>query len=579
MPSPRLRRHRTSALGRGLLGVGLVLALVAAVLGLAAGPASAATVAGGQLDWGVKHSFRAYIKGPIAHGDITTAGGASVQGDITAGAGAFRFPTAAGGTRTSATAVDVPLAGSVRFTGHDGQLDVTISDLRVTITGSTGTLRADVVSKPLTPAGSPAVTYDDIDFATLTPGTGAVSGLTTTWSDVPAALTAAGAQAFAGFYSAGQALDALDLTVTEAAATTSTTAGGGSTTSTTAGATTSTTAATTSTTADPTTTSSTVAPPAEDAEVVGGRVDWGIKQSFRTYIVGPIAQGSVTPGAGASVNPDGTFRFPVAAADASYGGPADVVAPTTGEVRFQGHHGELDLIVDEVQVQIDGTAAVLFADLSSLPLEADEPEVYDDVALAELDLSGITPTADGFTITWTAVPAVLAAEGAEAFAGFYTPGTALDPVTLVLEVQGDLGNVPTTSSTVPTPDVTLSASTVAVGGSITAIGTGFTPGEQVQAWVHSTPTFAGLATASVTGSVTITFDLPSGIGAGTHKVELRGLSSGRSIFSGDLTVTDGSNLPKTGAAVGALVLLAGLAFVTGGALLAGSIARDRRRTA
>ena len=39
------------------------------------------------------------------------------------------------------------------------------------------------------------------------------------------------------------------------------------------------------------------------------RVDWGIKQSFRNYIKGPIAHGAYTASDGATENADGTFRF------------------------------------------------------------------------------------------------------------------------------------------------------------------------------------------------------------------------------------------------------------------------------
>jgi hypothetical protein len=70
-------------------------------------------VTGGSLDWGVKASFRTYVTGPIAHGDITVSGGASVNGD-----GAIRFPATGGTYDPSGAGTDVALSGTVRFSGH-----------------------------------------------------------------------------------------------------------------------------------------------------------------------------------------------------------------------------------------------------------------------------------------------------------------------------------------------------------------------------------------------------------------------------------------------------------------------------
>jgi hypothetical protein len=51
---------------------------------------------------------------------------------------------------------------------------------------------------------------------------------------------------------------------------------------------------------------------AQAATVSGGHLDWGVKQSFRNYINGPIAHGTITTSEGATKNADGTFRFPSA---------------------------------------------------------------------------------------------------------------------------------------------------------------------------------------------------------------------------------------------------------------------------
>jgi Htaa protein len=187
-------------------------ALVVA-LGLLAGPfvgtAQASTVSGGYLDWGVKQSFRGYIAGPIAHGTITTSDGATKNAD-----GTFRFPAGTPGTvDAGADTADLAFTGKVEFTGHDGLLHMTIEDIRLSLTGSGGTLVADVVSKSL--SSGELTTYDDVEFATLA-DTDLTGTDTVTGTNLGATLTDDGSPAFAGFYPAGTALDPLSFSVTTA---------------------------------------------------------------------------------------------------------------------------------------------------------------------------------------------------------------------------------------------------------------------------------------------------------------------------------------------------------------------------
>src|SRR3546814_3461048 len=51
----------------------------ASAVGRAASPATACDVVGGELSWGFKESFRAYISGSIAAGEWTTSGGATYE--------------------------------------------------------------------------------------------------------------------------------------------------------------------------------------------------------------------------------------------------------------------------------------------------------------------------------------------------------------------------------------------------------------------------------------------------------------------------------------------------------------------
>ncbi|HEY0276660.1 MAG TPA: HtaA domain-containing protein [Solirubrobacterales bacterium] len=174
----------------------------------AAGPVG---VTGGYLDWGVKASFRDYIRGPIAQGDYTTAGGASENAD-----GTLRFPVLGGSYDPATRVTSVRLGGSVQFTGHAGALDLTFSALHVALDGAgEGTLYADAVTKADEPDAQP-VAYAGVALADLDETVASVSrtGGSVSWSGIGAKLSAAGAPAFAGFYSVGHELDPASLAIT-----------------------------------------------------------------------------------------------------------------------------------------------------------------------------------------------------------------------------------------------------------------------------------------------------------------------------------------------------------------------------
>lgn len=168
-------------------------------------------VTGGGLDWGVKESFRTYVRGMIAAGDFTTAGGAAENAD-----GTIHFPVAGGSFDGDTGETTVRLGGSVRFSGHAGALDLTITSPRVVLDGAGGgTLYADLLSKPY-PAGGDPIAYPGVAVATLdATQVDAVRGVgTVSWTGLPSVLTAVAAPAFGGFYPAGQAMDPLSLSIT-----------------------------------------------------------------------------------------------------------------------------------------------------------------------------------------------------------------------------------------------------------------------------------------------------------------------------------------------------------------------------
>jgi Htaa len=168
--------------------------------------------------------------------------------------------------------------------------------------------------------------------------------------------------------------------------------------------------------------------------IKGGEVDWGIKASFRSYIKSPIAAGKIEVSDGAVEAADGTYKFPVES------GTYDLTThltevQTRGTVHFTGHYtGEvpaLDMTVADPRVLLEGETGTVFADVSSKSLETGEMVDYPGVEFATLDTSEVAPSFEGEAVSLAGIPAELTAAGAEAFAGFYTAGTALDPVGMI----------------------------------------------------------------------------------------------------------------------------------------------------
>lgn len=193
--------------GRRLISLGLAAALAGGTLTLVAPQARAATaetVAGGSISWGLKASFRSYVTGPIAHGAITPSAPATDDGTQTT------FAQAAGTWADDDATVGTK--GSVNFSGHDGVLDLTLSEPAIVVDGDSATLVVDAVD-------SDDNTYADLAIANLDlAGAVSRSGNTVTISDAPATLTAAGTAVFSfngnPMYPAGTVLDPVDAVLT-----------------------------------------------------------------------------------------------------------------------------------------------------------------------------------------------------------------------------------------------------------------------------------------------------------------------------------------------------------------------------
>ncbi len=193
--------------------------------------AAAKAIVGGDADWGVLASWRAYVLGqqgpPSSIGTISTGEGATSTGTLTEAGSFFSFPNAGGsyekGLGGATDRMTVQTQGNVVFAkpGHC-IIEVKLSNLELTIDGADSSIALDSVYDIDTPAGmsctdQPAVPTADVEFATLdasavTP-TYSAGGKTITWSAVPAKLTAAGAAAFGSTYPAGQELDPVTISV------------------------------------------------------------------------------------------------------------------------------------------------------------------------------------------------------------------------------------------------------------------------------------------------------------------------------------------------------------------------------
>ncbi|TVL89962.1 HtaA domain-containing protein [Streptomyces sp. SAJ15] len=177
---------------------------------------------------------------------------------------------------------------------------------------------------------------------------------------------------------------------------------------------------------------------AADHTVSGGRLDWGIKASFQSYVTGPIANGSWSLQGGAATVGDSQFRFH--SATGSYDPDSGAFrAGFSGGVRFLGHEKadgghEMDLTIARPTVRVDGGNGTLYADMTSKEKGTGKVTSAAQVPLATLDLSGVDMRGGGSTVQLATIPATLTAQGAKSFAGYYTEGTRLDPVTLSADV-------------------------------------------------------------------------------------------------------------------------------------------------
>ncbi|WP_353942240.1 HtaA domain-containing protein [Streptomyces sp. HUAS MG91] len=172
--------------------------------------------------------------------------------------------------------------------------------------------------------------------------------------------------------------------------------------------------------------------------VQGGRLDWGVKSSFQSYITGPIAQGTYALTGGAATVGASQFRFH--SARGSYDGSTGAFSSSfSGGVHFVGHKKadgsyELDMTISNPTVRIAGGSGTLYVDVVSRAKGTGAVTSSRQVPFASLSLGGIDMRGDGNAVALNNLPATLTSQGARSFAGYYTAGTALDPVSLSADV-------------------------------------------------------------------------------------------------------------------------------------------------
>ncbi|BAU94789.1 cell-surface hemin receptor [Corynebacterium suranareeae] len=225
-PRTRMRGHKTVA----------ALASLALVIGFGSVPIAQAqteyrTASGGSLNWGFKQSFRNYIQTGVAKGSISLGDGAQDNG------GNFAFsPRENGTTVTSDSEGTVEFNGSVHFLGHQANdqwiLDTTMSDIKLVINGSSAQLKVDLVAREFKGTTyeeiGDYIVSDDIVLADVSLSSPADFSQDTIDLTGTTSLTAAGAEAFGGFYDTGETLDPTGGSLTITSTTTAPSSGSGS---------------------------------------------------------------------------------------------------------------------------------------------------------------------------------------------------------------------------------------------------------------------------------------------------------------------------------------------------------------
>lgn len=434
-------------------------------------------VESGTLSWDIRESFLKYLTS-FAHGSV------NVEGMEKTAAGGFKYTQASGVYNPETKTGQINFAGTAEFTGHNGQLKSTIKNMRLVVVNGKGTLVADVDAltrdgKSVSKTGL-AIAEVDLSSASVKDGVfsaqNAAVSLTDEGSDV----------LFAGQYrGADNAMAPLSFSVKLSEQTAENTVevprisenkssdnkgsengssdNSSSNSSGNSGANGSGSNGSAGTSGSVSnggsslngTVSNNPAQPvcvpvtrtrevqeqgASDGTIKSANLGWGVRDSFRNYVRGGIANGSWELN-GTSYSSDafnwsnGTGTFKNGKGSISF----------SGSVRFTGHHGILDTTIANPRLEINGNSGTLYATMNSND-PSGKATNYGEVALLKVDLSGLQSSADAVSVNGAAT--TLTAEGAKAFAGFYDAGKDMAPLSFSAAINGAKTTTKTVSETV-----------------------------------------------------------------------------------------------------------------------------------
>ena len=434
-------------------------------------------VESGTLSWDIRESFLKYLTG-FAHGSV------NVEGMEKTAAGGFKYTQASGVYNPETKTGQINFAGTAEFTGHNGQLKSTIKNMRLVVVNGKGTLVADVdaLTRDGKSVSKTGLAIAEVDLSGASVKDGVFSA-----QNAAVALTAEGSEVlFAGQYrGADNAMAPLSFSVklseqtaentvevprvseskssdnkgsengssdnsssnssgnsgangsgsNGSAGTSGSVSNGGS----------SSNGSVSNNPAQPvcvpvTRTREVQEQGASDGTVKSANLGWGVRDSFRNYVRGGIANGSWELN-GTSYSSDafnwsngtGTFK----------GGKGSI--SFSGSVRFTGHHGILDTTIANPRLEINGNSGTLYATMNSND-PSGKATNYGEVALLKVDLSGLQSSADAVSVNGAAT--TLTAEGAKAFAGFYDAGKDMAPLSFSAAINGAKTTTKTVSETV-----------------------------------------------------------------------------------------------------------------------------------
>ena len=434
-------------------------------------------VESGTLSWDIRESFLKYLTG-FAHGSV------NVEGMEKTAAGGFKYTQASGVYNPETKTGQINFAGTAEFTGHNGQLKSTIKNMRLVVVNGKGTLVADVdaLTRDGKSVSKTGLAIAEVDLSGASVKDGVFSA-----QNAAVALTAEGSDVlFAGQYrGADNAMAPLSFSVklsertaentvevprvsenkssdnkgsengssdnsssnssgnsgangsgsNGSAGTSGSVSNGGS----------SSNGSVSNNPAQPvcvpvTRTREVQEQGASDGTIKSANLGWGVRDSFRNYVRGGIANGSWELN-GTSYSSDafnwsngtGTFK----------GGKGSI--SFSGSVRFTGHHGILDTTIANPRLEINGNSGTLYATMNSND-PSGKATNYGEVALLKVDLSGLQSSADAVSVNGAAT--TLTAEGAKAFAGFYDAGKDMAPLSFSAAINGAKTTTKTVSETV-----------------------------------------------------------------------------------------------------------------------------------